>query len=318
LLCELTERFETLAADTADVGFEESVEHAAAQLLPLVVERTDTNEAWYNTFATLVTWYLESRGHDPERAGAAVHRVTSGRFQSWVEPEPEVAQAACAELAREVKKALADDPRCDDATTPWLATRATAFEYSLPDNAGSTSPVRIDGHRRYIDGPEHARDPERARRMTAALDACRASARAGEPLTLENLCAWQALVLGQEQVTFRTTDAFAKGGRDRYPFAPDTEARFVAALAEANPTADGPSPVVRAARGYLDVCFFHPFADGNARAARLVLDHVLTRAGLALHSIEPLLVVSRSGRDARGAWHFAFLVSYLCGPSLDE
>jgi Fic/DOC family len=30
------------------------------------------------------------------------------------------------------------------------------------------------------------------------------------------------------------------------------------------------------ARVPFDVCFYHPFPDGNARAARLALDHVLT------------------------------------------
>lgn len=30
------------------------------------------------------------------------------------------------------------------------------------------------------------------------------------------------------------------------------------------------------------VCFFHPFDDGNSRSARLLLDFVLTRAGMCL------------------------------------
>jgi hypothetical protein len=38
----------------------------------------------------------------------------------------------------------------------------------------------------------------------------------------------------------------------------------------------------RAARSSLDLGFLHPFDDGNARAARVALDFVLTRAGLVL------------------------------------
>jgi hypothetical protein len=64
---------------------------------------------------------------------------------------------------------------------------------------------------------------------------------------------------------------------------------------------------------YLDVCCFHPFEDGNARAARLALDHVVTRAGLGLHAVEPLFVVARSAGDADGAWSLAWLVEYLVG-----
>ncbi|MET7621918.1 hypothetical protein [Streptomyces sp. NPDC005408] len=33
---------------------------------------------------------------------------------------------------------------------------------------------------------------------------------------------------------------------------------------------------------YLDVCFFHPFGDGNARSAFLALIFVLDREGVAL------------------------------------
>jgi hypothetical protein len=62
------------------------------------------------------------------------------------------------------------------------------------------------------------------------------------------------------------------------------------------------------------VCFFHPFDDGNARAARLALDHVITRAGLALHAVEPLFVVARAAGDPMVPWSMAWLVEYFLGP----
>ena len=61
------------------------------------------------------------------------------------------------------------------------------------------------------------------------------------------------------------------------------------------------------------VCFSHPFADGNARAARLTLDYVLTSEGLALNSIEPVIVVSRAANDANGAWCLAYVIEQLLG-----
>lgn len=89
------------------------------------------------------------------------------------------------------------------------------------------------------------------------------------------------------------------------------EGRFEAALDEANDLRV--AAATRAAKAYLDVCFFHPFEDGNARAARLVLDHVLMRAGLALHAVEPVFVVSRAADDPRGAWGLAYVIDHLAG-----
>lgn len=88
-------------------------------------------------------------------------------------------------------------------------------------------------------------------------------------------------------------------------------ARFEAAIAQANGT---DSIAVRAVRAYLDVCFFHPFADGNARAARLALDHVLTRAGLGLHAVDPLFVIARSTDDVSGVYTMTEMLRLLAGP----
>ncbi|MBT3224430.1 MAG: hypothetical protein HN348_35630, partial [Proteobacteria bacterium] len=89
--------------------------------------------------------------------------------------------------------------------------------------------------------------------------------------------------------------------------------QFLACIGDAN---DLSQPVaLRAARIYLDICFFHPFVDGNARAARLALDHVLWREGRLLHAVDPLFVVSRAAKDRRGAMLFVYLVDYFSGPS---
>jgi hypothetical protein len=172
-------------------------------------------------------------------------------------------------------------------------------------------PVRRDGHCAYIETVDATRDPIRAARMLRALEACRASARRGERLSFESLRAWQQLVLDAD-VDFRTSEAFAHRGSERYGLGPETRWQFEACLAEAN---DGASvtAVARAARAYLDVCYFHPFPDGNARAARLALDHVLTRAGLALHAAEPVFIVARRALDRFGAYSFQSVVDYLAG-----
>jgi prophage maintenance system killer protein len=307
---ELASVFAALHVATADLAIGDAVEHAAACLLPIIIQRTSTYDAWYATFAYVLDWYLESAGHDPDVVCPVVSKVIDGRFKSWVEPDAEAARTACAELGYKVALAAEDPPMRPDALAAWRSVRADAFE-PAPAPRGR-EPVRHDAHRRYIDGPERARDPGRAARMAAALDACRASARRDEPLTFDRLSAWQAIVLGMP-ADFRATDAYAKGGRERYGLDAKTQRRFEAALDEASDAATAVS--LRAARVYLDVCFFHPFDDGNARAARLALDHVVTRAGLSLHAVEPLFVVARSAGDRAGASSFAWLVEYFLGPS---
>lgn len=46
-----------------------------------------------------------------------------------------------------------------------------------------------------------------------------------------------------------------------------------------------PPVTARAARAYLDICFFHPFDDGNARSAFLILLFVLAREGITLNGV---------------------------------
>jgi fido (protein-threonine AMPylation protein) len=69
-------------------------------------------------------------------------------------------------------------------------------------------------------------------------------------------------------------------GRQRYAYSDELPQAFKACLAEAtDPAVPLPS---RAARVYLDVPFFHPFADGNSRSAALALYFVLARDGVVL------------------------------------
>ncbi|MGW1504415.1 Fic family protein [Streptomyces mirabilis] len=115
-------------------------------------------------------------------------------------------------------------------------------------------------------------------------------------------------MLHRDAVAFRTMPAFAKGGRERYGLAPDTHARFVHCLAEsASPDLPLPS---RAARSYLDVLFFHPFEDGNARAAMLALAFALGREGVSLDQVHPLQAI-RWADDAEGAADLAVLLGVL-------
>lgn len=304
---ELAARFAELRDATATLPLERGIEHVAAALLPAIVERTRAEDAWYATFARVLGWYAESIGAPPE-VHTVIGEIVRGRFHSWSEPYPDVAAAACMELGDGVRRAAAD-ARVHDALSAWRRSRVRAFDPH--PTVRPRLPLGVDAHRAFIEGPERARDPVRAQRMSAALDACRASAARGEPLTFARLATWQALVLGVDVATFRTGPAYARGGRVMYALTDGTQAELEAALAESDDHAV--SSVVRAARAYLDVCFFHPFMDGNGRAARLALEHILTRAGLGLIAVAPIFVVARAADDVRGAWCLAHVLEQLIG-----
>lgn len=306
-LTELAARFTALRKETAGMPVEPAVEHAAARLLPFVLEQTTGADAWHGTFGRVLCWWLTSAGHAPWRVEQAVEKVIRGRFESWMAPSPTAAAAACRELGEAVSAAARTPVTTSDALAAWLSIRGSAFSY---EREVRPTPVAADAHLRWIEGPERARDPARAARMAEALVWVREQARRGVPLDFAGLARAQGLVLG-EPVGFRTGEAFAKGGRERYGLTPETPARFDACLTEAGSPEPAPR---RAARVYLDVCFFHPFPDGNARAARLALEWVLTREGLGLHAVEPLFVLSRSASDRTGAYLFADAVAHLCGP----
>lgn len=276
---------------TADAG----IQNAARTLLPMVLEYTAATDAWYATFTDVLMWFLESVGYDAAETKKVVAELISGRFDSWVAPSQATMEATIDELPGRIE-AHANELSQPDILQRWQALR----DHELGDRYTSTQmrprrPISRDGHADYITRVDEQRGPERAERMRRALTACRADAIADRPLTLEILSQWQSLVLDVATAPTRTGPAFARQGRERYGWKNSTMARFQRCLEEAN---DRSIPTtVRASRAYLDVLFFHPFEDGNARAARLVLDFILTREGLGLHRCEPIFIMSRSVTD---------------------
>ncbi|MYY80904.1 hypothetical protein GT044_06415 [Streptomyces sp. SID335] len=122
------------------------------------------------------------------------------------------------------------------------------------------------------------------------------------------MAGWQRQVLAAAQAPFRVGDAYAKAGRERYGLTSRTQADFDSCLRE---TTDPDIPLsARAARAYLDVAFFHPFDDGNARAALLALVHVLAREDIVLPEVGPLQT-TRYADDPAGAADLATLIGVL-------
>jgi hypothetical protein len=191
----------------------------------------------------------------------------------------------------------------DDLLT-WLRVRQ-----EVPWAAAESIAGPIEGGRDGFDGFLRTLPRARADRLRPALDAARQAADRGESLTFELLASWQAGVLGLPSARFRSGPAFAKAGRERYGRHPDTPQRFDDCLAEAT---DPHMPLSgRAARAYLDVAFFHPFDDGNARAGMLTLAFLLRRDRVTIELAEPLLVVVRRADDPDGASALAHMLAAL-------
>ncbi|GIF39028.1 Fic family protein [Actinoplanes xinjiangensis] len=147
--------------------------------------------------------------------------------------------------------------------------------------------------------------------LPEAYDDVRAQVAAGAILTPDLLARWNGITRDIPAAGFRRGTAYAKNGRERYALHADTEKRFAACVAQA---ADRDVPVTaRAARLYLDVAFFHPFDDGNARLAGLALQFVLQREEVHLDEPEPILIAVRRADDAEGAAGLARLVHGIAG-----
>ncbi|WP_237552309.1 Fic family protein [Streptomyces sp. SID5789] len=193
-----------------------------------------------------------------------------------------------------------------DSLSVWMRVRREADWHCAP--ALQRDPSGRDGFRSWCEGPVRLRDPRRAERLLAAHTLAREDAARRAPLNFALLAGWQREVLGATEAPFRASDAYAKAGRERYGLTPRTRADFDSCLRET--TDPDVPPAARAARAYLDVAFFHPFTDGNARAALLTLVHVLAREDIVLPEVGPLQT-TRYADDPAGAADLAALIGVL-------
>ncbi|MEU1346347.1 Fic family protein [Streptomyces sp. NPDC005795] len=195
-----------------------------------------------------------------------------------------------------------------DALAAWLQVRGRTDWCSAAGRISDPVDPVVDGLATWCGEGGRPSDLARGRRLLAALARSRVDASHRHPLTCTLLAGWQQLVLGTPEVRFRQGDAFAKGGRERYALTAHTERDFEQCLRE---SADRRVPLAsRAARAYLDVLFFHPFPDGNARLAMLTLAYVLQSEGVRLDQVGPLQT-TRYADDAAGAADLAVLVFIL-------
>jgi hypothetical protein len=196
-----------------------------------------------------------------------------------------------------------------DDLAEWLAIRES-IDWSLGACVHGPIAAQRDGAVHFVRTAMRGQDATKAERMLTALTRVRLDARDRRPLTFARLAAWQALVLDcAAPPPFRRQPAFAKGGRERYGIDDETQTRLEKCLADA----DAPAfPLAaRTARVFLDVLFFHPFDDGNARSAGLAAEFVLAKADVRLDQVGPLWLVARYAHDRAGAQSLVRLVDVL-------
>jgi hypothetical protein len=307
-------------------------EAAVGDLVATAMARTGNEEHWYGDSSRVLEWFLAAAGVPDYLAEVMVEDAIGGRFRSWIAPTG----AEIADVAEALAEAALETPHYSWPDT-WPRNWPRRRSSELPARSRTPRPgshPRFDAlsrwrlvrqAARWADVAEHVRGPARTRRdgiaeffaarpegadrLLAALRLVRADADEGGPLTFARLKKWQRVVLGTGEVEFRTTIAWAKNTREAYGYQPDLPEVFDACLAEAaGPELPLPS---RAARVYLDVAFFHPFPDGNARSAALALYFVLARDGVVLDQAASLLMTVRPAHDTRAAEAMARHVATL-------
>ncbi|MFJ7073457.1 cell filamentation protein Fic [Streptomyces sp. NPDC098781] len=290
--------FDTHPLDLAELDDQRILwERVARNLIFHVTDRTGCGSGWYGHCHQVLGWFLSRWGVDPDTAEDLVHQAIGGRFKSWTGPDPVLIEDVAEKLALSLRPESGVRPTksLPDHLRHWIALRETVPWHQAPDGGGD-DPVTPsqDGAAEDIRAFDGSLDPARAQGLLAALELLRADAARGARLDFELIQGWQQHVLGTAQPPpFRHLPAFAKRGRERYGISADTRARLDACLAESAPDAGQPMPLtVRAARACLDVCFFHPFDEGNARSAFLTLVFVLAREGVALDGVRLLRRVS--------------------------
>ena len=291
-------------------------ERAARNLIIQVSDRTGAGSGWHGHCRQVLTWFLTRWAVAPETARELVDRAIDGRFLSWTSPDTVLVDDVAESLARSLRPGLGaqrTEPEIDHLER-WLVLREEIPWHECPGSDEEEPVVAAhDGAAEDINGFDAAIDVSRAEGLLRALRRARSDAARthaadhGPTLDFELIRTWQQHVLDAPQPPpFRSLPAFAKGGRERYGIDPDTRARFDRCLAESALDVSRPLPLTaRAARAYLDVCFFHPFDDGNARAAFLTLIHILAREHVTLESVRLLRRIGFAADEPRHAMALA-------------
>ncbi|MBL4848196.1 MAG: Fic family protein [Planctomycetes bacterium] len=166
---------------------------------------------------------------------------------------------------------------------PW---DSIASDWPAVEGCLDSVPSLATLHDAYVERFDTFRDPEHAARVRTAIQVAAERAGAGEALSWEGLCSLQCVVLGCESVGFREGPAYARARLETYGSHPRLEEALTKKLVKNE--GDALHPLLKACRVYLDVRFFHPFAEANGAAARLAFQWLAEREGIRLPELTPI------------------------------
>jgi prophage maintenance system killer protein len=117
----------------------------------------------------------------------------------------------------------------------------------------------------------------------------------------------QRSVLQCSEAEFRKHTAYTSVRPERYAYFTGIEDLFTRKVKQDDE--DDLHPLLKAARLYLDLIFFHPFNDGNARAAMLWLAFSCLRAGYPAPDLRKIIVFPFKPGDEENYWSFTGLLA---------
>ena len=294
-LVEMADAFDPIVEATKDKDDVDAVAHAAAELLPRVLERTQAKGQWARTFGRVTSWCVQACGRAEEDVSELVQRAAEAHAEPGAAPSSP--QDLIDEVALEVA-ARDRPPFTEDALEAWWEIRGGSLWGSTEPSRGTES----DAHRVYIRRHDRPRSTVRADAFTRALVRARYGAKQKLKLTPGLMREWLELALGNKDFTLRKSETTAPGGIEIYGRPKDLETRLKQALKDA--IDESIPPISRAARVYMDLSVLRPYSDGNSRLARLALDYVLTRDGLGLHDGAPIFGMHHWAHDTGLPWRF--------------
>lgn len=157
-------------------------------------------------------------------------------------------------------------------------------DWSKVKSPSPTSIAICQSYSGVIEQLDLPRCGDRARGMALAVQAIIDHREDTHVLNLQLLTTLHSLAVPQGRLREQEM-AFAKSGQERYSHRPkllDQRLRLYSHNIR----------LASALRAYLDLCFFHPYSDGNARAARLAFTWYACRAQLSFKSLGPLFALS--------------------------
>lgn len=84
----------------------ERMDLVLGEIIDQALADSDGEDAWYSWASELLGWFFETLGARPDAARALAERMVDGRFESWVEPSPDVRAAACGSVHEDIQALL--------------------------------------------------------------------------------------------------------------------------------------------------------------------------------------------------------------------